>query len=593
MPLHLVWMGFKKYFSLIRKTLLVFVTLFVVFTLFSAFINADRRKDSVGKPTVAQIEEARRLQTYERLGEQSDSKYSPDTVALRQFDRFVLCKLTGELCTSNPKEAHKYKQQSFSGFASSVLVMPLQNPPSSFYYVARSTIENAGFLPKTYAAGIGFNALSSYQPVWKAFRNLSYMVIVLVIVGVGFMVMFGIGGGGKTAVTLESALPRLVIALLAISFSYAIAGLLVDLMYISIALIMSYFGPIAGYSGAEAGRITSTVLGGAGPSYFLFDFLWAGVTTGRSNFWELADSLIILLPPVVQSVIESVIDVFSLKLLVMFGSSYKPGLSTGNKSIKAVLSTIKNVLAQGLSPLSKLLDKTKDDGGGVMGMATYSIIALFVIEMLSSALLGGFIMRLVLSFILICGLIFVFFKIFFTFVLVYIDIFLSIVTAPLVLILDAIPGQNGLMKWIRGLAVNLAVFPLSIGIVLLVRVIINSSYSIEEVWKPPFINVVQEQGHLQLIVGGVLLYSLPQLIKAFRKKMGGESMLGSLNLGIGSLLVGATPFVRGIATVTGASGIQGALARRVTDPVAKMFNLQTRQVVELAPDSVKTGGKTG
>ena len=47
--------------------------------------------------------------------------------------------------------------------------------------------------------------------------------------------------GGQTAVTVMSALPNLIITLVLITFSYAIAGLVIDLMYLVIYLVIGVF----------------------------------------------------------------------------------------------------------------------------------------------------------------------------------------------------------------------------------------------------------------------------------------------------------------------------------------------------------------
>lgn len=578
MPSEVFWLGLKKHLSLFRRVFLFGAAVFVVLNLFVVFIRADNRRNQGAQPDIAKIEAEQKRKLYARMDEKLDSKYTKDEVLIRQFDRLVMCKIAGELCTSNQADAQKYKDSSLAGFIGKAVALPFKHPPSSFYYVAQDTLQNAGFVPKTYAAGVGFDALASYRPIWKAFRNLAYIVIVLVMMVIGFMVMFGVGGGGKTAVTFEAALPRLVIALLAISFSYALAGLFVDFMYISVALTMSYFGPLAGYSPLDQNQAIAEVLGGGGGGT-LWKFLWGGVTEGHSNFWYLSDALWDLLPVTVRQVFEGIVSAVALKLAANVGvkaiaKGGPPAFGSGARGFALnMVYRIGAPLAAILGKSKNILDPIKDSGGG-MGIASIvGAIILIVIELIASSFLVNILIRTIITLILVLGLVYVFIKIFFAMLFVYVDIFLSITVSPLLLMLEAIPGQNSLMKWMRGLLVNLAVFPLVIVIVLLARIIFNSSYTSEKIWEPPFVNAVQGQGNLQLLIGGVLIYSIPQIIKTFRKKLGGESLLGSLNLGLGSLLVGAAPLLKGGSTVLGQAGLGGAMAKRLTKPFGSMLNM--------------------
>ncbi len=112
------------------------------------------------------------------------------------------------------------------------------NQPANFGLWLADTGTSLGFIPKqAFAQGVGFNGLSPLLGVWKAMRNISYVLLALAMVVVGFMVMFRKKIDPKTVVTVQNALPRIVIALILITFSYAIVGLLIDVMYIAIAFI--------------------------------------------------------------------------------------------------------------------------------------------------------------------------------------------------------------------------------------------------------------------------------------------------------------------------------------------------------------------
>lgn len=117
-----------------------------------------------------------------------------------------------------------------------------QTPPASTYAFVQDMGQTLGFMPKqAYAQGIGFSSLSPLLPLWKVFRNIAYALLAVVMMVVGFMVMFRKKIDPKTVVTVQNALPKIVVTLILITFSYAIVGLMIDLMYVVIYLLISLF----------------------------------------------------------------------------------------------------------------------------------------------------------------------------------------------------------------------------------------------------------------------------------------------------------------------------------------------------------------
>ena len=65
--------------------------------------------------------------------------------------------------------------------------------------------------------------------IWKKVRDASFALAVVILIIIGFMIMFRVPINPRAVVTAQNALPRIVIALLLIFFSFAIAGLMVDI----------------------------------------------------------------------------------------------------------------------------------------------------------------------------------------------------------------------------------------------------------------------------------------------------------------------------------------------------------------------------
>lgn len=92
-----------------------------------------------------------------------------------------------------------------------------------------------------YAAGggIGYNALKPVQDIWESFRNIAYIGFVLVFVIIGFMIMFRAHISPQAVATVQDSLPRIVIALFLVTFSYAIAGFMIDAMFLLLNVIIN------------------------------------------------------------------------------------------------------------------------------------------------------------------------------------------------------------------------------------------------------------------------------------------------------------------------------------------------------------------
>jgi hypothetical protein len=126
--------------------------------------------------------------------------------------------------------------------ASRVVSFMITSPPVRTNEYLADLGSNLGLpIKSAYAQGVGWQALSPILDVWKAFRNIAYMAFVIIFIAIGFMIMFRAKINPQTVITIQSALPKIIITLLIITFSYAIAGLMIDLIYILIYLIVGVF----------------------------------------------------------------------------------------------------------------------------------------------------------------------------------------------------------------------------------------------------------------------------------------------------------------------------------------------------------------
>lgn len=121
----------------------------------------------------------------------------------------------------------------------SVLGAISSSPISGIGYV-KDLVSKFSLVSEVNAQGFGFNTgADSIKALWQATRNISYALIVLAVIVMAFMIMFRIKMSPQLVISVQSALPTIISTVILITFSYAIAGFVIDLMYVAIGLVAS------------------------------------------------------------------------------------------------------------------------------------------------------------------------------------------------------------------------------------------------------------------------------------------------------------------------------------------------------------------
>ncbi len=328
----------------------------------------------------------------------------------------------------NPEYANTMNNQSALGSANRMIASIYQNKPVDLSLWIKDAGQTLGFVPKqAHAQGVGFKGLAAVLPIWKAFRNISYLFLAIVMVAIGFMVMFRKKIDPKTVVTVQNALPNIVITMLLITFSYAIAGLMIDIMYLVIIFGVNILVPLdqgifkTGLFKADQNTASQLMTGN------MFTLLGQMIWGATGAFDDLLRYLI-----------------------------------AGNPQ---------NWL-QGLGAV----------GAGVLATP-------FIVVILAVAILFGYI------------------RIIFLLGGAYINIIISVIFAPLLILMDAIPGNQSFVSWFNNLLADLAVFPITI-ILLLIGLILTGQNQVE-LWNPPLVGITStatnaNAGALGLIGLGML-----------------------------------------------------------------------------------------
>lgn len=106
---------------------------------------------------------------------------------------------------------------------------------------------------------------SGITPLWAKMLNVSYVIFVIIMLVAGFMIMFRHKLGGQTVVTLGNVLPNVIVSLILATFSFAIAGLVIDLGGVMSSLVASVLGLDANIAPISSlGGLLKSVIGVGG-----------------------------------------------------------------------------------------------------------------------------------------------------------------------------------------------------------------------------------------------------------------------------------------------------------------------------------------
>ncbi len=468
----------KKASSIAKKVFLIIAVYVIVISLFANFFSAGNPQKKVD------VVRVNRELIYRNINDPKlkNSKDGKQVIALYKG---AMCGLIGEACTNNPADGDKNFDKSFFGTLTKAIILPYSAPPASGVYWVYSGLQNTGFVPKAQAAqGIGFAAIQPISGLWKIFRDAALIILVLFLVAIGFLIMFRIKVNPQTVITLENSLPRIVITLIIIVFSFAISGFLIDLMYIVSAMALLLLN--------RPDTLTHFINGG---SAIVFGEIFA-----NHGIWEIGNAIFSLLPSTLSSLLRGlVISGVLLALSALPGFKKVYNLTEGIPFIAGLLGLILSVMLLKLS-----------------------------VPIIGN--MAGWILSLV---ILVTSGMLLFFRIFFMLLMAYIRILLNIIFAPVILMFEAIPGKNMLFNWVRSLVGDLIVFPTTAVLLAVSSTIVNSATNTASVpiWQAPLLSSQGQSGYLSILVGMGILFLIPNLVKKLKEILGIKP--SGINLGAG------------------------------------------------------------
>jgi hypothetical protein len=356
-------------------------------------------------------------------------------------------------------------------------------------YLAR----NFGIAKPVYAQGpgYGFTGLNPLLALWTAVRNISYFLLMVAFVLIGLGIMLRIKIDPRTVMTLQNQIPRIIIGILLVTFSYGIAGTLIDTMWLT-----TYVGinVITSAGGTTATGTTNQMNGTAEP------------------LSKLATENLL------QTPINYVNSVFK-------SNGFLGDWGIGN---------LTDQVSFGLG--SFLEDMVRGFFGVTQNDSCLSLLGgLNVPACLASVF--GFLASILLWLVVLITLTKLLFSVWFTLLKAYTYIIFYTIGAPIFIVLGLLPGKPyGFEKWLRSMVANLAVFPLTAWLFVIARLFIDLFQDDKDT---QFIPPLVFQPHLGIwgimLAFGVLLMT-PTILSMLQEalKVPGTKYGSAIGAGIGA-----------------------------------------------------------
>ncbi|MCH7641376.1 hypothetical protein IID22_04220, partial [Patescibacteria group bacterium] len=144
-----------------------------------------------------------------------------------------------------------YSANGTENLANTIDSIITRNPISGIGYL-KGVASRFHIIPEVSAqGGFGFGNLGALQAIWTSTRDIAYFLLIFAFIIMAFMIMFRVKISPQIVITVQSALPRLILILILITFSYAIAGFMVDLAYLVVGLFAIIIAPSTGLGALE------------------------------------------------------------------------------------------------------------------------------------------------------------------------------------------------------------------------------------------------------------------------------------------------------------------------------------------------------
>lgn len=384
------------------------------------------------------------------------------------------------------------------GGITSIMTAMYSAPPIATSEYLAMVSEDFGFIKPAYAqvAGSGSGIIGPIAKLWEVVRNISYLLFIVIFLVVGLMIMFRQKLNPQTVLTVQGALPGLVIGLVLVTFSYFIAALLVDLSFVGVQLAAQIFisakddgGKILNAFGDE------TTIRNLASESNLFQLFTTSAFRGQ-NVTDVGQS--------VNNTLGSIGPIAS-------------GLPAALALVAVVAAIVLGVVT---GPITLGIV-------GVAGLAT-GATGIFQINIVS----------LIIPLILIIALSIQFFRLAFKLLSSYISILVMTVLGPFIILLASVPGRGGALSiWWKMILANSLVFPAVFAGFLFAGMILGTDISSWATTPPLFGGLSVD--FIRLIIAYGILLGLPAIPDMVKNALGVKDIQGIPQAALAGVGVGA------------------------------------------------------
>lgn len=430
---------------------------------------------------------------------------------------------TGQLGLASPP-GNEPKLGGLIGFIPGMFEQVYTPPASSITYL-HYLASNFGIVkPANAAAGepTGFTQLEPIQSMWISVRNVTYLLFVLIFVIIGLGIMLRIKIDPRTVMTLQNQIPRIITCILLITFSYAIVGLMIDLMwtatYAGINVVTMSNESVTNPSGCDPDKPGSS-LQDRGTA----DLKETPITYGDNvlqsetqamfngkacgGIWSTA----LTMGRTIQDIL--------LGLFNMLINLDNPNMSAQQKS-RCNFASFLNLHGEGgFSVEDCIKDVTGYDLTITPGQLFATVIAWF-------AKIAAYV---IITLIIVWNL----FRVWLQLTRAYIMIILYAITGPLWIIMGLLPSKPlGFEKWFRRIFANLVVFPATALLFVMAAILINAfkNSSSTNAFVPPLVGNPNMPNFGYLIAFGIILVA-PGLVDIIRSSIHATGKQGLMAIG--------------------------------------------------------------
>src|SRR3990172_488795 len=451
------------------------------------------------------------------------------------------------------------------GFMGNMITM-LYTPPLHTADYFQNLAQNFGITKHAFAAppagGTGFQSLTPLIGIWAAFRNIVYLLLVIVFVVIGLAIMLRVKIDPRTVMTIQNQIPKIIVGILAVTFSFAIAGFLIDMMWV---LIYLSYGIISGIPNVNVQSLNPSLIQGQ------------NALAASNNISPLG---IFGIP---ANISRGVADIFKNLIGVEHCDSPLNCLNATLNPFNFVLKTtgvgfnafdlIYDLISwvAGSAMFWKIAHTPNPEGGtpfisdlvGALTLGAKTIGALGAGAVVSAAtqyLLREIVPIIIVYLIIFFALLIALFRLWFALLMAYVQILLAVVLAPFWIIGGIVPGSPiSLGGWFRNIGANLLAFPTVLAMFMLGRVFMDSFGTTPTTgtqnFVPPLIGNPGNPSLIGSLIGlGIILMTpnVVNILKAALKTPKTEAGIGAaIGAGPGTLTAPFGPVMTGFSFLAG------------------------------------------